>query len=808
MARPSTLRLLRLFARTAVRRFSNRFILVRQKRAEARRRKRGLPEPDRTATAHRQQGFRAGNLLGWLFMAYMMLAFVMMMSTSFQGAMYGVLEKKQPASAPAPSLTKASPDLPPGMSPPARPRRDVMGGNALEHMTAETRRAADKVAALIMLTAGLGTMLFAIGVLSKQVSRPEPSLAWLFEFPVPRRVLFISKLCECLFDGASLPLLSMLPGIVFYYSGHSFWISAAWGLAFGIVISLSVAAVRIAVEVLLLQKCPRRRRGTIGGICAAAGTLLTVIVLYGGGTPSLPGVLLSAADRLPDWFYWNPLCAGFGLSLTSVFPQWLAAAGITLTLCAGSVCFCSRLTKFGLEPGLETMRGSSSTGASRTTRPRFSGLVGKELLMLVRQRTVMVQVMLAPLIMVMMMYFQTSGRLAESALGSAGAVASAVYGICAYMVLIASQVAMNTELRTLWLLLSLPRPLADSLRVKSLIWGSAAAALALVLAIAAMTVRGDFATGLLFRLPFMLVFIALIADLSVGIRTMGSSIVSETTVHFRQWAAWLPLALSAGAGQAVFSADAWMLGVQVILLGALDVGVWQKLNAELPWLTEPADDPPPRLFLMHGQLAAYGYFVLQTLGLLIAVWVRLPPAARLPAASAIAAGIVALLSFWMLTRKKIRILPEVPAPPAKSLAFAGAGAVAACAFGFAWIQLLQWMPFTAGLAKQSRGALPAPGDTGSWIGLVALAAVVAPLCEEFIFRGLVYHGLRRTLSPGWSILWSSLFFMAVHPPLSSGAVFAVAALNAIVVERTGRLAPCVVIHAVFNGFMLWLQAAP
>ena len=98
--------------------------------------------------------------------------------------------------------------------------------------------------------------------------------------------------------------------------------------------------------------------------------------------------------------------------------------------------------------------------------------------MLVRQRTVMVQVLLAPLIMVLMMYFQTSGRFAESALGSSGAIASAIYGICAYMVLIASQVAMNTELRTLWLLLSLPRPLADSLRVKSRIWGAAASVLA------------------------------------------------------------------------------------------------------------------------------------------------------------------------------------------------------------------------------------------------------------------------------------------------------------------------------------------
>lgn len=798
MHRPSPPRLLWLFARTSVRRFGNRYIFLKQKKAEAKRRKLGLPEPERTATAHRQQGIRAGSILAWLFMAYMMAAFVMMMNTSFQRAMYGVLKERQPETSPVAANAKAAEES-------ARRRSDPIGGNALEHMNAGTRRTADKVAALILLVAGTGTLLFAIGILSRQVSRPEPSLAWLFEFPVPRPVLFTSKLSECLFDGASLPLLSMLPGIILFHSGSSFWGSMGWGLAFGVIIALAVAAVRIAVEVLLLQKCPRRRRGTIGGLCAAAGTLLMVIVLYGGGTPSLLRVLLAAADRLPDWFFWNPFTAGFGQGLTTYGAQWSIAAAVTLGLCAGSVFFCSRMTRFGLEPGLETARGSAGT-ASPPARTRFSGLVGKEMLMLVRQRTVMVQVLLAPLIMVLMMYFQTSGRFAESALGSPGAIASAIYGICAYMVLIASQVAMNTELRTLWLLLSLPRPLADSLRVKSRIWGAAAAVLAVLLGITAMIVRPEMAGGVLYRLPFLIILVAIIADLCVGLRTMGSSIISETTVHFRQWAAWLPLALSAAAGQAVFAGDVWVLCVQLVLLGALDVSVWQKLNAELPFLTEPAEDPPPRLYLMHGQLAAYGYFALQGLGLVIAVASGAPPAAILPAASAIAAAIVAVLTFWLLTRKKVRILPDNTAPPARSFLLAAAGLGAACGIGYLWLRALEWMPLTAETVRQSRAALPDAVDTGSWLGLVALVCLVAPVCEEFIFRGLVYHGLRRTHGWAWSLLWSSLFFTAVHPMQSSVAVFGLAAVNAWIMERTGRLSVCILVHAGYNALVLWLQS--
>jgi hypothetical protein len=96
MHRPSTLRLFGLFARTAARRFCNRFLYAWQKKAEARRKKRNLPEPDRSATVHRHQRFRPGNLLAVLFIAYMMFAIGMMMDQSFVRALRGVRDARQP----------------------------------------------------------------------------------------------------------------------------------------------------------------------------------------------------------------------------------------------------------------------------------------------------------------------------------------------------------------------------------------------------------------------------------------------------------------------------------------------------------------------------------------------------------------------------------------------------------------------------------------------------------------------------------------------------------------------------------------
>lgn len=803
MHRPSLPGLFRLFARTGVRRFGNRFAYANEKRRDAKRKKLGLPEGGREATAHRNQKLRAGSILGWLFMAYMMFAFVMMASMSLSKALRGVLDERQPgAAAKAFSEKHKLPVERHSSGRESRRHDNDWTIDPLALMNVETRRAADRVAALLMLGAGLGTLLFSVGILTRQLSRPEPSLTWLFEFPVARSVLFTSKLCECLFD-ASLLLLAMLPGVYLFQRGHGFWESAGWGLAFGLVIGLGVAALRIAAEVTLLQKCPRRRRGTIGGLCAAAGTLLMVAVLYGGGTPSLLRGLLALAEALPDWAYWNPFSAGFGPGASALSGQWLAAAGIAALLCAVSVILCARLTRYGLEPGLETARG---TAVRSGKLPALPGLVGKELLMLVRQRTVMVQVLLAPLIMVLMLYFQSSGDFAKHALGSAGAMASAIYGICAYMVLIASQVAMNTELRTLWLLLSLPRSLSEALRAKSLIWGTAAAGLALVLSGVALVLRPESALDLLYRVPFILVLVALIADLSVGIRTMGSSVISETTVHFRQWAQWMPLLLSTFAGMAVHAGDVWMLCVQLVLLGALDVSVWQKLRAELPWLTEPAEDPPPRLFLMHGLLAAFGYFALQGLAMTIALKAGAPPGVVLPVASALSAGAVALIAFWQLTRRKVRIFPEDRATWLQCAPLVPAACALACAPGWGWLQALEWMPWAADQLQTSRAAAQSLRSTGEWLGFAALAVVVAPVSEEFVFRGLIYHGLRRTHGFVWSLLWSSLFFTAIHPPLSSVAVFGLAAVNAWIMERTGRLLPCILVHAGYNAFVLWLQA--
>jgi len=89
-------------------------------------------------------------------------------------------------------------------------------------------------------------------------------------------------------------------------------------------------------------------------------------------------------------------------------------------------------------------------------------------------------------------------------------------------------------------------------------------------------------------------------------------------------------------------------------------------------------------------------------------------------------------------------------------------------------------------------------DGEIWL-LVLMVVIVAPVCEELFFRGLVQGGLERSLPRAPALLLSALIFGAVHFQLLQflglglfGLVLAVA------LNRTGRLSVTIFLHMGFN----------
>lgn len=90
--------------------------------------------------------------------------------------------------------------------------------------------------------------------------------------------------------------------------------------------------------------------------------------------------------------------------------------------------------------------------------------------------------------------------------------------------------------------------------------------------------------------------------------------------------------------------------------------------------------------------------------------------------------------------------------------------------------------------------------------LVLVAGLLAPVCEELLFRGLLQRSLRRRLAPGPAIAITAAAFALAHPLLdwSLGtlsivpALFALALISGVAAEETGDLSVSILLHVGFN----------
>lgn len=88
--------------------------------------------------------------------------------------------------------------------------------------------------------------------------------------------------------------------------------------------------------------------------------------------------------------------------------------------------------------------------------------------------------------------------------------------------------------------------------------------------------------------------------------------------------------------------------------------------------------------------------------------------------------------------------------------------------------------------------------------IAALAVFTAPFVEEFIYRGVLYSALQRTIGVKGAVVFVLALFTLIHVPQywpNFGVIAAVGFLSivlTVVRAQTGRLLPCVLIHLVFN----------
>jgi membrane protease YdiL (CAAX protease family) len=135
----------------------------------------------------------------------------------------------------------------------------------------------------------------------------------------------------------------------------------------------------------------------------------------------------------------------------------------------------------------------------------------------------------------------------------------------------------------------------------------------------------------------------------------------------------------------------------------------------------------------------------------------------------------------------------------------GIGLFAGLASQYVLIPIL-YLPFEQIFPNvRHRLETPAKQDTAGVHGglqvtlLFLLLAVGAPVVEELFFRGLLQRALARRLGRGVAVLGSAVVFGLAHfELLQLPALILFGVVLALLADRTGRLGPGIVAHAVFN----------
>lgn len=666
-------------------------------------------------------------------------------------------------------------------------------------------------AALLALALG-GIAFSALGLANSDLGKVESTWLWLGTLPVSDTALLSAKLVEYLLInplhwGVVAPFLATC-GLCAGWG----WSAIPAAVVASLILALPIAAWRLTAETWLRLHLRPQGLKNAQALCTVLGLGLLIgvyaVIFF---HPGIPPWFLALAPTLghagtPQAWLLAPL-AGQVLPLVI-----LVAASLVLALAA--LVAASRSLRHGLvaSPAVWSgRRGLPSAARPPTWRP-FDGL-GKDLRLLIRDRNLLVQTIVLPAAFVTMNAVVNPRLLSDAAVwGTTRNLAALAFGVGAYTLLITAVSVLSTERQALWLFWTSPSSLAWDLRRKTWLWaGMAAAYTVAVLVLMGPLVgfdprHGPGLAGLAVGLVVIYAFIA--AGMGAAATDPFATTMNRRIAPSAIWMFFLLLSLGSAA---IAQPAAGPKIVFLILSLTLAWALWQRLDRRLAWLLDPVASPPPELDLAMGAMAAMAFVVVQTLLVLMLLETGLPmgPAATI---GFIFAGVgVALASLGLLRLARVPDLTRRLGlrPPtggghlakvAYDLTCGFLGGALGLSLAIGWLLLLSRFP---GIREQA-GQLQL--NLGRfWLAL--LAVIAAPVCEEFLFRGLIFQGLRSSLRPWPAILGSALLFAVVHPPPAWPAVFAMGAICAWLVAWRGWLLPAIVCHATYNGGLLALQVA-
>ena len=542
---------------------------------------------------------------------------------------------------------------------------------------------------------------------------------------------------------------------------------------------------------------------------------LPILLVTSMGLPDNT-LVLGWAGAMPDWVGWLPgglavraLAAADGAGSA----RWLAlmAAEVAAVTAIGFLLLRHQMRNgvvaLGLReaarhPAVRTRPAAAPAGRSGPTL--LSPVQRRELRLLGRDRSFMVQTLLLPLMMVgAQLILNVHNDIFAAGLRSPSHLAAIAFGLAAYTLMFSAFQTLNAEGQSLWILFCVPHSLESILRQKAQLWGAAATLYALAVFCVAIAVARDVSWQLAGCAVVVLAGVPIFSVIATALGVFGCDpLEQDVQKRVRVTYLYLYMLLASFYAYAIYASGVWQRAAAMVLTALVALALWQKARDRLPYLLDPTAAPPARVSLADGLIAALMFFVVQAVVALMEVgsghiltagmvWVAFA------VAGALTVGAMRLI-YWRAGTAEV---PRVLGPRVATAALWGlGGGAAAAAGGIVYItaaRAFAWFP-----ALRAAGHLADP-VTLLWLG--SLAVVAAPIFEEFIFRGLIFGGLRRSLGFPAAALASAAIFAIVHAPASVVPVFGLGLAAALVYERTRMLAGPMIVHATYNAVVVAFQ---
>jgi len=653
------------------------------------------------------------------------------------------------------------------------------------------------------------SVLYPVAVSSRTM--PDWDLEWIATLPMSRTTMALSRMVERgLISGTSWAFIVISCAVLAWYANAG-WLTPLVALLVAFPLMLIVGSIWTLIDLgLHIALAPATLRNLQAVLALLLAPVLYLLMSF--GMTSGGRLALRLADATPQWAIWTPPGLAVQIINTSAGITALACYGLLLFETAVVMLLSALVLRHQLRAGLiahgprESGRSTPRRRANATKRSGWlSPIQKRELLLLLRDKRYLMQVLGLPLAMVgSQLIF--NDHLLSSISRDPKWVAAFAFGIGAYTLIWSALSSLVTEGDTLWLLYTFPRSLVSMMWEKTRIYMVLALTypLAIFVVCASITYGSAahimpirYATGIIMTLLGMVLFAVIAQALSILAGVPSTPTRRQVSARYL----YLFMLLAGFYGFAVTTDNNWYRATLLILNLALAYALWQKALDRVPYLIDQQAAPPARVSLADGLIAAALFFVAQ-----ICIYVLLPdtltgePIARM-IASYIGAGAIMYASMWIaFWSLKTRDIPRLMGDHGVRAAVFGAVIGLLCALlGLAYLALIQrYHLFPQGPATHSL-------TMGSRLGLTALAVFAAPVFEEFLFRGLIFGGLRRTLSFPVSALASAALFAAVHPPASMVPVFVLGLGTAWVYQRKRILMASMATHAVYNAVIVATQ---